>query len=221
MEYFAKLVPLELKNESGLVFYSGRAAFEGTPPIYLIGASPGGDRGLEIEELVHDETQKALQNPNRFWSSYLDATWSARGPGQEPMQKRLAHMFESLGIDLRHIPSSNLIFSRSRSIAEIGADFDRLASLCWPFHQAVIDQLKPRIVLCMGDDAGSYVRKKLNARQLLDHYVEDNNRGWRSTAYAGEKAPVVVTVTHPSRAAWTNPKSDPTALVSRILKRSA
>lgn len=43
IERFAALIPDVLRKESGSVFYSGRAAFAGSPKVYVLGANPGGD----------------------------------------------------------------------------------------------------------------------------------------------------------------------------------
>lgn len=45
IENFAELVPKELLNESGSVFYSGRAAFSGHKALYILGLNPGGRSG--------------------------------------------------------------------------------------------------------------------------------------------------------------------------------
>lgn len=136
------------------------------------------------------------------------------------MQLRIAHMFDILRLDLRLIPSSNLIFTRSRNVSSLGADFHILADMCWPFHKNVINNLTPKIIICMRNDAGNYIRKQLNADLLIDSFAEDNYRGWKSLAYKNLSGQIIIIVTHPSRADWRNPKSDPSILVKRILENS-
>ena len=42
-ESFAELIPLDLLDRSGEVFYSGRAAFSTPSDVYLLGYNPGSD----------------------------------------------------------------------------------------------------------------------------------------------------------------------------------
>jgi hypothetical protein len=72
----------------------------------------------------------------------------------------------------------------------------------------------------MRNDAGNYIRKQLNADLLIDSFAEDNYRGWKSLAYKNLSGQIIIIVTHPSRADWRNPKSDPSILVKRILENS-
>jgi uracil-DNA glycosylase len=81
----------------------------------------------------------------------------------------------------------------------------------------VIDALQIKVVLCFGGTAGRWVRNELNAHQHLDAYVESNRRGWRSEGHRASDGRAVVTLTHPGRANWCNPNSDPTPLVERVL----
>ncbi|MEA1071772.1 hypothetical protein [Sphingomonas sp. LY160] len=53
----------------------------------------------------------------------------------------------------------------------------------------------------------------------MDDFKESNNRGWRSQTHGSKDGLQVVTLTHPSRADWTNPASDPTPLVRRAFER--
>ena len=56
-------------------------------------------------------------------------------------QIAMQHVFqEQLGFDLRRIPVSNVIFSRSGEYADL-SNPHQLAEDCRPFHQAVIDDL--------------------------------------------------------------------------------
>ena len=215
---FLQLIPPPLMNQSGLVFYSGRAAFQPPAQIYLMGINPGGDRGLGAE-IIGDHSLSVVNAKPERWSSYRDK-WSCKGPGAEPMQRRIYHMFRQLGIDLELTPSSNLIFVRSNNADALRSEFRRLADSCWPFHHAVVDRLRPRVILCMGEMCGGYVRRRWNARCFVDEFIEANERRWKSTAHCNSKDQFVVTVTHPARADWTNPQADPTPLVRRILDQS-
>ena len=98
-------------------------------------------------------------------------------------------------------------------------DLEPLAERCWPFHQAVIETLGVRVIACLGKAAGNLVRRRLDAHNLVDEFVEDNKRGWKSRVHANSQGMAVVTLAHPSQVDWTAPASDPTGLVERSLRR--
>ena len=43
IEDLARTIPRKLCDESGSMFYSGRAAFSGPGPLYILGLNPGGN----------------------------------------------------------------------------------------------------------------------------------------------------------------------------------
>lgn len=220
LEDFIQLVPSQYMQKSGLVFYSGHSSFSKPSPVYLIGANPGGVRGNGEDEHIGTHLKQVIENKNGMWtrySSYLDGVWR-QSAGQEAMQRRIAHMFQSLDLDLRDIPSSNLAFPRSTRTATIEGNMQDIADLCWPFHQAVISRLRPRIILCMGGVAGNYVRKRLKANTKTDSFCENNNRRWTSEVHRNASNLLVATVTHPSVADWMNPKTDPTPMIKSALR---
>ncbi len=88
---------------------------------------------------------------------------------------------------------------------------------CWPFHEKVITELGIKVILCFGKNAGNFVRRKMEADKLIDDSEERNNRKWRSKANENDKGQIVIVATHPSRADWTNPDSDPSELVKSHL----
>lgn len=128
-------------------------------------------------------------------------------------------MFDKLGIDLRRVPASNLVFVRSNNEASLAAEKSELMHACWPVHRAVIYAVKADTILCLGATAGRWVRDEIGASQRVDSFVETNARGWTSEAHATSDGRAVITVTHPGRADWRNPSADPTALVQRVLAR--
>ena len=111
-----------------------------------------------------------------------------------------------------------MVLARTPSEADLARDFERLAQMCWPFHQRVIDRLGVRVVVCFGKRAGNYVRQQFDAHREIDQFIETNNRGWKSTTHQGTDGLKIVTVTHPSRADWRNPAADVTPLVRRALE---
>ena len=211
---FVRLIPEPFLDRSGTVFLSGRRAFEAPSDLYILGLNPAGDPkapytvGMNIDSVLN-------RNPDN-WSAYKDERWRSAKQGRAPMQRRVLHMLGRIGRDPGEVPASEVVFLRSTDWTRLG-DFDSLAEACWPFHQAVIEALGVRVVACLGHKAGYWVRSRLNAHAQTDTFVEDNRRRWTSHTHRNAEGLTVVTLTHPSQAAWTVPESDPTGLVERAL----
>lgn len=219
IEKFAKLVPQEIVHRSGLTFYSGRTAYSKPSDIYLMGYNPGGDAHKMNKETIELENKKMLEEyPDRF-SSYQDASWDGKKPGTVRMQPRILHMLIELGYDPQEVPSSNLIFVRPNNVHGMKNEAKILEEKCWPFHKAVISALQIRVIICLGKDTGSIVGDRIGAYKKVGSFIEQNNRGWKSEAFKNKNDQIVIHVTHPSRADWTNPKADPTPLVQAMLDR--
>ncbi|WP_157609171.1 hypothetical protein [Serinicoccus marinus] len=73
------------------------------------------------------------------------------------------------------------------------------------------------VIVCLGKKTGAYVRRRLDAHEQIDQFVEQNNRGWTSHTHLGRDGLKVVSVTHPSRVDWRNPAADVSPLVARAL----
>jgi hypothetical protein len=215
---FAELVAPDLYERSGAVFYSGRTAFGAPSKLYLLGLNPGGAPTAQAVETIARDLAKWRNGPER-WSAYLDASWRGSAPGAFGIQPRILHMFNRLGLDPRAVPASNVVFVRTSNEGALAAEKARLLAQCWPVHRAVIDALGVTTVLCLGGTAGRWVRSLLGADELTGHFVEANSRRWRSEAHIGDNGTCVVTLTHPSRADWTNPAADPVPLVREMLAR--
>ncbi|MFC0359837.1 MULTISPECIES: hypothetical protein [Kytococcus] len=217
-EELAALVPDELLDRSGSVFYSGREAFEQPGGLYLLGLNPGGDPETLREATVRTDIQWALGASQPRWSRYRDEEWGAPA-GTSPLQRRVLHLLDHLGLDAGRVPSSNLVFVRSRQESGIATDLPRLAEACWPFHQAVIDGLGTRTVVCFGSTVAARCRHMLGAHDEWGTFREDNRRGWTSRVHRSPSGVDVIQVTHPGRADWCNPACDPSPLVKRSLHR--
>jgi hypothetical protein len=216
---FAPLVPTDLLPLSGLVFYSGRDAFAGTSPVYLLGLNPGGDPADPAAETV-EQAMHALAALPANWSAYRDGSWNGRPPGTYGLQPRVLHLLDRLGLDPGEVPSSNLVFVRSAQESTMPPGLmDSYAEACWPFHAAVIETLKVQAVVCFGGTVGRRVRARLGAHVEVGQFVETNNRGWTSYAHEAPTGVRVVTVSHPSRADWTNPATDVSDLVAAAVIR--
>ena len=215
IEDFARLIPKELLYKSGAAFYSGRDAFEGDPPLYVLGLNPGGNPRKLKKVTVERHTNKLLTSEPDDWSAYRDETWDTSK--RSAMQLRMLHLLERINLSPGSVPASNVVFLRSSREAQIRSHFRSLADSCWPFHQNVIERLQPKVVLCFGKTAGGYVRAKLGASKQVDKFVEDNNRKWCSRSFCNPLGVTVIEATHPAIADWRNPATDPTRLVEAAL----
>lgn len=218
------LVPGELHPEFGEVFYSGRTAFERPSPIYLLGFNPGGDPAkAALNRYTIGADLVAARTPERRdWSGFEDE-WREFGPGAVAFQRRVRHLITTCGYNPRRVPVSNAIFVRSTRVETLEAGrATALLQECWVVHAEVIRRLEVRVVVCLGQGAGVWVRDRLgaDARAPIESFVEDNGRRWRSTTHRGRGGIEIVTLTHPSVADWTNPRSDPTELVLNALARA-
>ena len=211
IESFAALVPCDLLDRSGEVFYSGRAAFSSPSEIYLSGYNPGSDPSDQRLRTVRSSIDEVNGKPERF-SLYYEAWEEGRDP---KMQQGIRHMFDRTGLDPYLTPSSNCVFVRSKDANDL-RDRRRLENACWPFHEAVISALGVRLILCLGRNALSAVCRRLVAARQIDQHVEENLRGWTSRAFECDRGMVVVGLTHPSVVAWRSPASDPSDLVRHL-----
>lgn len=205
-------------SSSGAAFYTGSAAFEGACRLYILGLNPGGSPEAQARNTVQADINSWTLMPARY-SRYLDECWEGKAPGTHGLQPRMKHMADTVGIDLRSTPASNLVFVRSRSEACLASAKTRLIRECWPVHQAVLRELSIDTILCLGGTAGRWTRELVGATHLTDDYRETNARGWVSEAHGAPDGTMVITVSHPGRANWCNSTSDPSALIRRVLNR--
>ncbi|MCX6398408.1 MAG: hypothetical protein NTX33_00560 [Propionibacteriales bacterium] len=218
------LIPEHLHSVSGTALYTGRQAWSGRSNIYLLGYNPGGSPG--DDRMAQNLTGLLTELPADY-SEYRDGRWGAPGgglrpKGTAPMQRRVLHLFNVLGVDPGSVPASNVIFPRSARAAHLpGVEANRLADECWTLHETMIERLGVKVIVCMGSDAANLVRPRVGAHTLAETYRETyDNRSWASNTYTGA-GPTVVQLTHPSFGNWLSQKADPTGLVVRALARSA
>ena len=220
LKEFAELIPKSMLHKSGEVFFSGRRAFGLPSELYVLGANPGGAPEGMQDSTVSRHIEQVFHDKPANWSAYRDESWHGRARGKSPMQRGVLHLFKKIGIDPGEAPCSEVVFLRSRSLPELKGNYEQLAAQCWPFHQAVINRLGVRVVVCLGKTAGISVRRYLKAYTQTDEFVEKNKRKWESLSHKNDEGMFVVTLTHPSQVAWTSPASDPTSLVKRALIRT-
>ena len=204
---FPRWIPPEIRDVSGVLLNSGREAFTGCSGVYLLGSNPGGDPAVETET-VADQARRALEGEDSNWSSFRDDSWQngTRKPGTVPMQRSVLHLLKQPGLDPGAVPASNMVFVRSRREGDIPGDQMRtLAKACWPFHEAMIEQLGVRVIVCFGGKTSEFVCDKLAAHVETDRFVEANRRRWTSRTYLSPHGISVVDARHPSVASRWSP----------------
>lgn len=215
------MVPAELHDLSGDVFLSGRSSFSQPSDIYVLGFNPGGVPA-ELAECTIASEIEAARTDRHHWSAYVDQRWHNLPEGTQHFQKRLRHLIETrCGLNAQVVPSTNLIFVRSSTIATLPGSEDDYLRACWPIHEKAIAALGVKVVICLGADAARWVRNQFDAHKLIDFYVPTVGTKSRSETYLGRDGIQVVRLIHPGRFNWTNPGSDPTELVVRARLRVA
>jgi len=213
-----KSVPAELLDISGHVPYTGKEGFtHPVAPVYFLGLNPGADPENGYDHLTIGQSLDVVWGCSKPFSEYLDGEWQGRPPLSHPMQRRMAHVFGRLGIDLRRIPASNLLFPRSGRAIRFSYDPEQVEELCWPFHDAVIHGLAIRTVIVAHSRAGERVRRRLGAAKLLERWEEANSRRWSFFAHEAGNGLRVLTITHPSVADWTAEPTDPTDFILNFM----
>lgn len=220
LETFARLVPESLLDCSGEVFYSGRAAFSSYRPVYLLGYNPGSDAAVDRapgDELntIRSSIEKACAwNDDRFSLYYQE--WE-KGRSQT-MQMGIKRFFADTGLCPGLTPSSNCFFVRSPVIGSIPtATRRRHEDACWPFHEAVIEQLRVKAILCMGGDAYDTVRRRFTITKQVDELPDSWHPPRMHRAVATESGMLIFKLTHPSRGHWQFERNNPAPLVRRVL----
>lgn len=217
IEKFAHLIPKELENLSGSVFYSGRKAFQGKKDLYILGLNPGGSEMLHSENTIIQHTNMVLSKKKENWSEYKSESWENKEPGKYGLQPRILHLLNKLDLSPYEVPASNVCFVRSNVESKISRRLNEYAELCWNFHKNVIDTLEVKTILCFGNSASKIVKRKLDANELLETFTEINNRNWQTNIFRNPVGIIVVAATHPSRADWTNPNTDPSSIIKKYL----
>ncbi len=150
---FASKALRPILDESGYVLYSAANSLKPCP-VYLLGSNPGGSPEDHAEATVRASIN-AL--PTKTINNYLDEAWGATQKswqeGEAPLQQRVVWLLEQLGLSPRKVPCSNLIFVRSKEIANL--PFNPLADLCWKVHEQIIEIVSPEIVMVFGNSRPS------------------------------------------------------------------
>ncbi len=142
-------------ERSGNLLYSGIETLR-PGSVYLLGLNPGGDPS---DHILRQQTvgSTLAELPTKHENEFLDVSWREKGvrraAGEAQLQRRVRTMLERLGLEPRTVCAANLIFVRSRG-AET-SDFHRLAPVCWPVHEAILQIVRPRLIISLGTGAVS------------------------------------------------------------------
>jgi hypothetical protein len=224
LEELFKQIPKKLLKESGEVFYSGKNAFTGKKKIYILGINPGGSKENHKDDTIEKQAKKTLniskKNPN--WSEYKDGQWEGKESGSHVFQIRINKLLEEkLKLSPYEIPASNLVFVRSPREGKLDKKlYKEYAELCWSnFHEKIVSKLDVKIIICLGNTPGNFVRKKLNMKKdPIDSWEENNNRKWKTKIYENDKKQKVIILPHPSVSDWTTKECDPSKIILKHIR---
>ncbi len=231
IEDFARLIPESLMCKTGSVFFSGRTAFSNPSNLYILGINPGGgDPENTPESSISRHIENVLTKRSDDWLGYRDDCWGGKCPGEHFLQKNVLHLLEKTGTvkaKAHNVPTSEVVFLKSKDESDLkrlyGKSYEELADKCWPFHEAVIEKLGVRVVVCYGRPSGEYVRQRLDATEKVDEFIvplgETGKRKSRAFSYRNTDGIAVVNLWFPGNGQpyWINPKTDPTELVVNAL----
>ncbi len=133
-----------LLDRSGAVLYSGVETLR-PGPVYLLGLNPGGLAGATL--------RASLAGSRAGRNCYEDECWAPGdrelGKGQAPLQRRVRHLCQTMKLEPRAVPASNLVFTRSRDVATHGG-FEAAIELCLPVHRIFVEAIRPRLLVTFG-----------------------------------------------------------------------
>jgi hypothetical protein len=191
-------------EETGLADFPGKLLYSGigtlcSGPLYVLGYNPGGDPNIENDSTKDDLRKLAEKCPN--WNEYIDAIWGAHrrrwGPGDAPMQRRLCSLLRGIGLCVRTVCASNLIFVRSRRASSL-KNRAQLAEDCWSVHQFILKQVRPKGMLSIGDDAFKFILRRGTPLSATQHF-QSGHASWRCRAarvQLGTQSMAIVSVPH-------------------------
>jgi hypothetical protein len=179
-------------RESGLGVRSGKLLYSDLATLspgelYVLGYNPGGDPKAEPISVAEEHAN--LAGRPKGWNEYLHGVWLRDGreqlAGSMPMQKRTCYLLRSLGLDVRSVCASNLIFVRSKDINTL-RDRKKLAEECWPIHQLIFDIVRPKAILCIGgNEASKFLHSRANKLSNIEPFPSGHG-DWKCSATTGQ-----------------------------------
>lgn len=182
IQNIAKIVEKnEMGGWQGGILYSSKETLA-KGDIYFMGYNPGGLGGAPFL------TQNIEDLCTKTDNAYLDEEWAPNeklyARGEAPLQKRVRYLFEKLGIELRGVCATNLIFAQSRNAD--GVDHHEDARKCWDIHRYLINEVvKPKIIICMGNGGESAYTYLWSVSQSpsSEEYIPAGHGEWTVKAF--------------------------------------
>ena len=171
-------MPEDMHERPGCVLLSGIRTIR-PGDFYVMGFNPGGDPGAipsPITELIAMPTGR---------SAYTDQCWRAGCPEFNcdhfdaegriaerdlviHQRRMMALLRDTLGVQPAEVPVTNAIFARSASAAELKAQTGHSRAewwgACWPIHQHLLSEVRPRAIISLGFGATTSAFGLLHAR---------------------------------------------------------
>jgi hypothetical protein len=133
-----------LVHRNGEVIYSSHETLA-QGDVYLLGLNPGGEGFITIEQHLD---QMLSRTTNAFLDERFENKLGSHEPGNSPLQRRVIWLLRKLSLEPEQVCASNLIFQTSRAAEEICFG---LAGICWPVHEAIIEIVRPKLLLAYGN----------------------------------------------------------------------
>lgn len=178
-------------NQSGCVLYSDENSLAEFNGVYVLGVNPGGDGEDPGLETLAESMEFINTREGENYNSFFDDNWRGRGPGVEPLQRRMTRLLGALLLPnnevvtkhdsdevhialqqnglLRRTLCTNLIFYRTRNEGGIPEE-DVWEDQCWPVHEYLIRQHQPTVILCFGSRPYHYILSEPNRQVLSKGY---------------------------------------------------
>ena len=186
-----KLEEIGFDKEPGSVLYSGNETIcKGK--FYFLGANPGGHSDQNLGDYPDTVINQLLRkNTSPDFNEYFDGKWQKRGsrpsdPGDALLQRRIKFFFNFIGINLKEVLSTNLVFVRSPTLEEFHLSWDDAADKCWEIHKILLSVVKPDIVIAYGSEANEYIKKKINVTRENSYEVVSINESKFFSIIEGE-----------------------------------
>jgi len=212
----------EYADCSGSVLYSGLDTLTAAD-FYFIGLNPGDSSGEDrlIDHTIHPAN----------WSAYTCQCWQ-RGCNEDDCahksggkvleryatrhQRRVQQLARSLGQSPEQIFATNCIFVRSPSTRELMKDAEsrkkayELWNCCWPVHAKFLSEVKPKLVVCLGNGTEftsfGLLHRKSNTPEILESgSTFRDGRYFKAQFNLGFDEPWIYGVPHPS---WHQPPAN-------------
>ena len=140
--------------------------------VFLLGLNPGGSPQRLDLPTVGGSLDRLPAGEAKV---YLDTCWNGYALGEAPLQMRVTQLLRQLGEDPASVAASNLILVRSRDASS--SRFDTCADLCWRVHEKILEIIRPRLLLVLGNSGGSPYPYPARHFQATEHTVDPSGYG--------------------------------------------